>query len=115
MDRVTNSTAALPDRVAPAACTWQHRSTQEVRAGDRFEFCRELAPGSHVECPLATPGDFFGEFRYTATPAGTCLPKSTSTPASRDSDRMARTAWSTSACSMPAPCTSATITTRRWC
>lgn len=64
------STLQFPDEAAPP-CIWQHRSTREVRAVDRFEFCRELALGAYVERPLGARGDFRAEFRYTATPAGT--------------------------------------------
>lgn len=50
--------------------TWVHHSTHEVPAGDRFEFCRALATGSRLECPLGARDDYFGDFRYALTPAG---------------------------------------------
>lgn len=50
--------------------TWVHHSTQEVPAGDRFEFCRALATGSRLECPLGARDDYFGDFRYALTPGG---------------------------------------------
>lgn len=55
---------------APVASVWHHRSTREVAKRDRFDFCRALSMGSHIERPLRAHGDFFGEFEYTATPEG---------------------------------------------
>lgn len=49
---------------------WLHRSTQEVPKRDRFDFCRTLPTGSHLERPLDARGDFCAEFRCTTTPDG---------------------------------------------
>jgi AraC-like DNA-binding protein len=50
--------------------TWVRHSTQEVPAGDRFEFCRALATGSRLERPLGARDDYFGDYRYALTPGG---------------------------------------------
>lgn len=55
---------------ARADGVWLHRSTREVPKRDRFDFCRELAIGSHIERPLGACDDFFGEFKYTTTADG---------------------------------------------
>lgn len=55
---------------ARADGVWLHRSTWEVPKRDRFDFCREMAIGSHIEQPLGARDDFFGEFKYTTTPDG---------------------------------------------
>lgn len=55
---------------APAAGIWQHCSTRGVPKRDRFDFWRQLPVGTAVERPLGARGDFFGEFRGTATPEG---------------------------------------------
>lgn len=56
-----------------APARWQRISTQAVRPRDRFEFCRAIAIGSHIERPLGARGDFFGDFRYATSAGGVGL------------------------------------------
>lgn len=55
---------------APAPGIWQHHSTREVPACDRFDFWRQFPAGDHMQRPFGARGDFFGEFRCTTTPEG---------------------------------------------
>lgn len=54
----------------PAQCVLQRRSSNEVRADARFEFCRAIAVGSHIERPLGTSENFQGDFAYAVTRSG---------------------------------------------
>ncbi|HEX7324398.1 MAG TPA: helix-turn-helix transcriptional regulator [Rhodanobacteraceae bacterium] len=49
---------------------WRTLSTRAVAPRERFDFCRELPTGSHLERPLDASGDFRAEFRYITTPDG---------------------------------------------
>lgn len=49
---------------------WRVQSTQQVPPRERFDFCRELPTGSHIERPLGARGDFFAAFRWAMTPDG---------------------------------------------
>lgn len=60
---------------APAASIWRRRSSAEAAKADRFEFCRGLPTGSHLERPLDTRGDFAAEFDSTVAPNGTAFAK----------------------------------------
>lgn len=68
---VIASSAAAPvasDAASPGV--WLQRSTREVPKAERFDFWRQLPAGAHMERPLGTRRDFFGEFKFTATPDG---------------------------------------------
>lgn len=49
-----------------ASLVWQHRSTLEVPKADRFDFWRQFPAGNHMQHPLGTGDDFFGEFSYAS-------------------------------------------------
>lgn len=51
-------------------CVLHRRSSSEVPAAERFEFCREMAIGSHIEPPAGTTEDFRGDFAYAVTRGG---------------------------------------------
>lgn len=73
MGNLAAEASASPDgslRLLEVPARWLHRSSREVPAGDRFDFCRQLAVGAHIERLLGARGDFFGDFRYTTTPDG---------------------------------------------